>query len=108
MFIKVRDVDDIIVETRSTVAFPPEGGHTMYSDLPDNHRARDEFDGISYNAYVDPADWPTRYVAWEDAINDWLDNGIMTNDTKWKRCVKLGTFSRMDDASWTAIVLAYP
>ena len=61
--------------------------------------------------YVAPPagpDWVERNRAWEDAVNDWMDNGIMLDTDKWRRCVKAGDKSRLDDSDWSALIAAYP
>ena len=50
----------------------------------------------------------TEQAAWEDAIDDWISNGTLTDDTKWKRCVKGNRQQRMEQVDWDALLLAYP
>lgn len=65
----------------------------------------------SSGAYTAPPpgpDWVDRFRAWDEAVADWLDNGTMNDDIKWKRCVKTGNKDGMDDTCWTNIIAAYP
>lgn len=60
--------------------------------------------------YTKPSgpDLDERSRAWDEASVDWLDNGTMTDDERWKRCVKSGNKSLMTDTDWDDIIVAYP
>lgn len=47
-----------------------------------------------------------RDQAWALAQADYVDNG-MSDDAKWKRCVKSGSLGSMDDDCWTNLIAAY-
>jgi len=48
-----------------------------------------------------------QHKAWGLAQADYIDNG-MSDDAKWKRCLKSGNINNMDDNCWTALKAAYP
>jgi len=47
-----------------------------------------------------------KHQAWARAQTDFLDNG-MGDDVKWKRCVRSGSMSRMDQMCWENLLRAY-
>lgn len=48
-----------------------------------------------------------RDQAWSRAQTDYTENG-MTEEIKWKRCVRSGSYNSMDDDCWTELIAAYP
>jgi len=66
------------------------------------------YDGTDFTLPVYPTPDTTNDDAWSEATADWLDNGIMGDDEKWKRCIKSGNKIGMDSSCWTALLLDYP
>lgn len=49
-----------------------------------------------------------RHQAWSRALTDYISKGNMSENAKWKRCIKLKDMKQMDDASWTDVIAAFP
>jgi hypothetical protein len=53
-------------------------------------------------------DWTDRNRASAAALEDWLTAGTMTDDLRWKRCIKSNALMNMEEADWVLLVAAYP
>jgi len=107
MFIKVNDTGNIVEEARTTIAYSPETGYTMYE--VEGCPSGGTYDGATYAPAVgDGIDYDERLATWTDATDDWITNGTMTDDVKWKRCVKGGCQEHMVQADWDLLLAAYP
>jgi hypothetical protein len=90
---------DNVVRGRSTM----ESTHHT-EELSEVMRVGDAWDGTTHTPVVPDT---SNNDAWALAVTDWIDNGTMTDDTKWKRCVKSGSSQLMDDACWVSIKAEY-
>ena len=109
MFIKVKDSDNVVDETRSTAPYLEEDGFTMYTDADPSFVSGGTYDGETYTPSVPPAEetWITAFKTARDELFGDDPKDIASGSMPWMKCVMYDAMGRMDQACKDDIVTAY-
>jgi len=86
----------------------------IYKDIPEGYPLYQLI--LDSNGYIIPdsdkvaasVQRDKELVAWKDARTDWIKNGTMLNDSRYKRCVKDSCQEHMEQEDWDQILEDYP